>query len=221
MRPDGPVPQVIRERHAPFWWALMFMWLATCIAQAFGLDLLGSLTSGLMAYIVCFMVKENCEKMTQYCLLLFGIMSSMSAGLQLISLLTVLGGRVSQATLIAHPGAQSTDHKTLTVSIEKHPFFDGSQGLTYNIQSATLIASPLCNLLGAILSYISYQAYPAPLFEDPEIQPVAGVGGLNALPLYDGGASQFSGQGRRLGGDLGRPTVEPFMGQAHTLGETT
>merc|ERR1719343_769367 len=129
----------------------------------------------------------------------------MSTMLQLIALVSLLGGRVSQTTMLGSPATQGASQRTYTVTIEKHPFFDSSQGTVYNIQSAMLIASPVCNLVGSILSYVSYQSYPTNLFQDPEMQPVGG--GMGGRPYYDGGPQQpqsFSGQGRSLGGDPGR-----------------
>merc|ERR1719373_257523 len=95
------------------------------------------------------------------------MMCLIQAVFDLITLLTMVGGRTiankTTTTAVSPDGSSTT--QTITIEEEKHPFFDPSLGLTYNIQSAVRIASPLTMALAALLSYWTYCAFPTGLFE--------------------------------------------------------
>jgi hypothetical protein len=209
---DPEPPPAIKNSHYKWWWVLVVLLCCVCIGRFCGTDFLGGVMSGIMAFIVYYMVKENCSKMSQYCLMVFGFMCLMNTILECIALVGLLGGRTEQTTAMSPPvGSDSGTKTTYTVTLEKHPFFDKSQGPVYNIQSAMMIASPVCNLIGCLLAYWSYNAYPTSLFEDREedIRPFAGRGGMaggfggGMAGGYGGGQSAtpaYSGSGHVLGG---------------------
>lgn len=222
MMVEAECPDVVKDKHSRFWWGLVLLLGAVCVGRIVSLDILGALLSGIMAFIVYYMLKDNCAKMSQYCLMVFGFMCLMNSILEFIALLGLLGGRSSQTTAAtaADPGSSKTVY---TVTVEKHPFFDGSQGWVYNTQSAMMIASPVCNLIGALLSYWSYNAFPSSLFQDMgEQRPIGNPGGGGGFGAYGGNeAPRFQGSGNVLGGSsAGRPQQQPrlFEGTGQRLG---
>jgi len=222
---ESDVPAVIRDSYAKYWWLLMFMWMVTGVGQAVGLNIFGSIAAFCMASIVHSMVKNRCEKMSQHCLLLFGFLNAMGALLDTVALITLLNGRVSQDVNLSGTSVSgATKSMTYKVTVSQHPFFDHSQGIVYNVQSAMLIASPVCNYLGSLLSYCCYHCYATSAFEpeDDLNQPMAfggGVGGEgpNTYGGVEGPApvQPFQGTGQRLGN--GGP-AQPFEGQGQRLG---
>merc|ERR1711879_1016043 len=117
------------------------------------------------------MFRNDCANMTQQCLSLFGFLCMMNGILELITLLTFVGGRAERHTspvagkqgVHGAGGATSTSYKYM-VTIDKRPFFDGPSGFQYNLQSAMMIASPSSELLGAFLCYQAYNTYTSSMF---------------------------------------------------------
>merc|ERR1719480_408490 len=88
------------------------------------------------------------------------------------------------------PGGASRSQVVIT--LKKTPFFSSELSWKYNMLSVLVCASPLVMLLGMILSYLSYKAYPTSLFSAPEDEGIQGNGGV---ANYGGG----SGQGGQAG----------------------
>merc|ERR1719492_324467 len=110
------------------------------------------------------------------CLFMFGILCIVEGIFEIIMLLMMVGGRKSSHTTVERMGSTTS----YTTVIEKHPFFDPTQGFKYNLQSVVRICSPAVMLFAACLSYFTYQAFPDSLFSpaDEEAVPVLrGSGG--------------------------------------------
>ncbi|CAK0788928.1 unnamed protein product [Prorocentrum cordatum] len=164
---DGPVPESLRQTHAKFWWAYFVLILASLVVELFALDVFGVLFAGLMAFIVWYMVKNSCKNMSQYCLFIFGVMCMIEALFELLTLVTVIGGRSTSST--TESTSKDEDGNTVvyyTTVVEETPFYDSSQGLTYNAESVGYILSPAVMVVGAILCYFAYQAYDTSLWGD-------------------------------------------------------
>merc|ERR1719160_1274952 len=99
----------------------------------------------MMAIIAWYMVTNDCAKMSQYCVLLFGFMCLMNAVLEFVTLASCMPGRQTSRTQT--PGTNSATSTSYTVTIEKHPFFDASAGWLYNHQSAMMIVCPIAAAL--------------------------------------------------------------------------
>mmetsp|Transcript_37627 Transcript_37627/g.103352 ORF Transcript_37627/g.103352 Transcript_37627/m.103352 type:complete len:228 (-) Transcript_37627:35-718(-) len=213
LQAEVEVPSVIKEKHVIFWYILMLLWICTVVGQFIALDLLGACTSGIMAYIVWCMIRDDCAMMTQSCLMAFGFMTGLCTFFELLALMTLMGGRTLER--IGHFQSTSPSSSSFTVTLEKHPFFDSSQGLVYNMQSAMLIASPVCNFIAAVLSYFAYNAYPTFLFQDDgEIRPMGpGLGGYGGARVER--VERFQGGGQRRGGPTG---FRMFEGTGQRLG---
>jgi uncharacterized membrane protein YeiB len=164
---DMPVPEVVREKHAKFWWAFFALILASLVVELLAIDVFGVLFAALMAFIVWYMVKNQCRNMSQYCLFIFGVMCLIEALFELLTLATVVGGRDSSAT--TESTSKDDEGNTViyyTTTVTETSFFDWSQGVTYNAESIGYILSPSVMVVGAVLCYYAYNAYDTSLWGD-------------------------------------------------------
>lgn len=220
------VPSIVKESYAKFWWALLVLLVGVATLDILAGDVFGVIFMALMAFVVWYMVANKCKQMSQYCLMLFGLMCVIEAVFESITLLMMLSGRSIQhrtvSTAISPDGVQRT--QTITTVEEMHPFFDKLMGTRYNLQSVAKVASPACMMFGGALAYWTYSAFPVGLFAAAaaadEAGPFYGAGGLvggsyggaSASPAQLGRATMpagarrssnvhglFEGSGQRLG----------------------
>merc|ERR1719230_918806 len=118
-----------------------------------------------MCYLVHFITKDSCERMSQCIVLMYGFMCVLNLILEVVVLIPLLQGRREQ-----HMSQKQIDSKstTYTITEDKHPFIDQSMGPVYNLQSICMVLSPLCQLIGALVCYATYNAYPRSIFDEPE-----------------------------------------------------
>eukprot|EP00929_Paragymnodinium_shiwhaense_P103962 TRINITY_DN6784_c2_g1_i1.p1 TRINITY_DN6784_c2_g1~~TRINITY_DN6784_c2_g1_i1.p1 ORF type:complete len:234 (+),score=51.28 TRINITY_DN6784_c2_g1_i1:110-811(+) len=219
--PDDPVPEVVKDSHSRWWRCYMWMLLTLCVMRLFALDVIGALVTGIMAYLVHFITRDNCERMTQCIVLMYGFMCMLNLLLETVVLFQQVSGRREQ-----HMSAKQIDSKstTYTITEDKHAFFDQTMGPLYNMQSACMVLSPLCQLIGASLCYYTYHAYPRSVFEEPDDgfgrQGLGGRGGGGNGGNYGaGGYGNYGGGGGGgggFGGGGGGP--RPFQGGGQRLG---
>jgi len=171
------IPAAIRQKHAKYWWMLFVLQLVTVADELVASDVFGVLFSGAIAFCIWYMVRGSCRNMTQYCLFMFGLMCFIEALFEIITLSTVIGGR-SEATTTRSTSTDGTHEVSYTTVVDVTPFFDWGQGLTYNAESLGYLLSPATMVVGAILSYFSYYAYPVGLWD---------------TDLEDGGDGDFDG----------------------------
>mmetsp|Transcript_101595 Transcript_101595/g.327869 ORF Transcript_101595/g.327869 Transcript_101595/m.327869 type:complete len:254 (-) Transcript_101595:135-896(-) len=209
---DIPVPDVIKKVHSYRWWSYLLLLVLLCTFDIVVFDIFGAIFDGIMGIIVWFMIRNDCSQMTQYCLMLFGIMCLVQGIFGIIALVGTLGGRKTEHTSVTPLG---TDNRQMayTTIVETHPFFDDSMGFRYNCQSAVKIATPIVMLIGAILAYMSYSCFPSSMFGGDDAgdaygQPFGGQMGGN----YGGYDNRPSGGGGSYGG------VRPFEGRGQALG---
>lgn len=224
-----PVPAVIREVHAPFWYLLLVLLLALVILQICAMSFFAAIYTSITAIVVWYMVKDSFKEMKQYCLLLFGLMCAIQAIFDTIILFTMIGGRREQKTEKEHHDENTVTYKT---TVTTHPFFDESMGTVYNLQSLTRVISPILMLMAALLSYWSNSAYTTDLFGDDygESRPVLRrddqPGGYGGAPRGYPGGGQRLGDGRGTEGPPGRDApprqpgrgFAPFHGTGQRLG---
>mmetsp|Transcript_81880 Transcript_81880/g.230471 ORF Transcript_81880/g.230471 Transcript_81880/m.230471 type:complete len:254 (-) Transcript_81880:171-932(-) len=203
---DEEAPRSVKDFWSKLWWVLFGLLLGVAVMDLLGGDVFGVLFLGSMSFVVYYMVSNDCKQMTQYCLMLFGMMVLIQAVFDTVTLMTLVGGRTIQhrtvTTVLSPDGRPRTQN--IKIDEETHPFFDRSQDLTYNIQSAARIASPVAMALGALLSYWSYNAYPSGLLAAAD----------DIRPFAPQGAGMYGGPGQTLGGGGGRPpaTFGPSSG---------
>lgn len=221
--PQEGAPAAVKDRFSRWWWVLMGLLIAVCIGRVIAADIFGALLSGIMAVIAWYMVTNDCAKMSQYCILLFGFMCLMNGVLEFVTLASCLGGRQTSRTETA-PTTSANTTTSYTVTIDKHPFFDATAGWFYNQQSLMMVICPLAAFLGAALAYFSYNAFDTSLFSEEgeggnEAQNFGGGrlgGGFGAM----GGAGGGGGGGSAFQNGAGRPQAAPSLwsGSGQRLG---
>jgi uncharacterized membrane protein YgcG len=223
MVPESEVPECVKVTHSKIWWLYMVCLMGVFVGRILALDILGALVTAIMALLVYYMLKDDCDRLSQCFLLLFGFMCLVNFFLEIIILIPALNGRSQHSTSEKRISGGKTQY---TITEEKHAFFDGSMGPLYNLQSAMMIASAVSNLVGSLLSYWTYNAFQTSLFEDQDDvgwqnQNQGGYGGVNRQqqqPQY------YQGGGHRLGGGGGGQAQQPrnatrlFGGPGQRLG---
>lgn len=212
---DAPPPAVVKEFHSYLWWAMILVLIIVAVFQVMSGDAFGMIFTAAMAGVVYYMVSDNCTNMSMYCLLVFGFIAGFQSLFGLLTLFSVMGGRSTTTTAI-----KSRDDSTITYEtrIMMHSFFDWPQGSKYNMQSLVILVLPIAMMLGTILSYCSFKAYPHGLFSefDEEAEPMySGPPPGN----YGGGQGNFGGPGRpRPQGPAPASAPQLFEGQGRRLG---
>jgi len=198
MPEDAGPPQVVKDYYSKFWWFLLSLLVCVCALEFAAMDIFDAVFTGILGVVVWYMVKKDCSQMSQYCLMMFGIMCAIQSIFELISLVSSLGGRKISHTSTEPLSQSSTSYTTV---VETHPFFDESQGFRYNVQSAVKIVSPVTMLIACALCWFTYRAYPTSLFSAGD---------------EDDEAGRFGGGGSRLGGGYGSGQSEdrPMAGSA-------
>merc|ERR1719356_1358425 len=121
----------------------------TCVLRLIGFDVAGALLSGVMLCFAILMVRDGMADLSRYALV-YGVLSLMNLIFDLLPLVYALSGRSeSEVTDIQ---AEDPASESYTVTTKSHPFFDTTQGLSYNCQSVSMIVSPIAMLLGAYLA---------------------------------------------------------------------
>mmetsp|Transcript_519 Transcript_519/g.1421 ORF Transcript_519/g.1421 Transcript_519/m.1421 type:complete len:228 (-) Transcript_519:75-758(-) len=215
----GPesVPDVVKDKYAKFWWALVASLVALAVGEVVTHDVFAVLFHALLAGILFFLVKDGCKNMSMYCLLMVGMLCGLQAFFETLALAGSLAGRRTTNTIMK-PGS-GANVTTYTTEVTVHPFFDKSQGFLYNAQSTLMIISPLVMVLTATLAYYTYNEFSTPLFPDEDAESGAMYGGGMGYGTYGGtgfGGAQraepsapaarpapraplFAGTGQRLG----------------------
>mmetsp|Transcript_46466 Transcript_46466/g.104431 ORF Transcript_46466/g.104431 Transcript_46466/m.104431 type:complete len:259 (+) Transcript_46466:82-858(+) len=216
MLQDVATPPVIKEVHSRRWWAFAAFLAVLCVFDIIAVDIFGAIFDAIMCGIVWYMLRHECQNMSQYCLLLFGLMCLIQAVFGIIALIGSVNGRRSEHTS-AMPLAQNK--MTYTTVVETHPFFDPAMGFRYNTQSAVRIATPVMMLAGTVLAYLSYSCFPTSAFGDDD--GMGGTGGSEPLGGRLGGYGGYPQGGNQGGGYYGtngNSGVRPFEGRGHVVG---
>merc|ERR1719188_508175 len=179
------LPQVVKDVYATYWWALVILMGTLTLIRCIAGDVIGGVNTMLLGVITWCMVRDNCARMTQVCVFCYTAMCAAQTIIETISLIGMMGGRTFGSTTSITTGGDQT---TYTTTVEKHPFFDPTMGAFYNFQSVVLCLTPIVALLGLLLGYMTYQAFPGSLFEPPA-----------------GNAAPYQGYGTTLGGGGGGP----------------
>merc|ERR1719253_1757800 len=176
------------------------------VMQIVALTLFSAIFTLMITIVVWFMVKDNCKEMSQYCLLMFGMMCGIQAVFDTIILLSMVGGRREQETTRTQVSNSEVHYVT---EVKTYPFFDESRGTIYNLQSFCRILSPVVLLLCTLLAYKSYHCYDSELFnDDAPAAPVRGGGGGGQYGgAGNGGGNPYGGRARP-GQGAGRPTAQ-------------
>lgn len=174
------VPDVVKEKHAPWWWSLLAALTVLLVVQCVGLEICDAIFSIILAVITYYMIQSRCKNMSKCCIMLFGIICVVQAIFEIVALFSAIGGRKIKHTQLSggdqpatrivpmHGGAYgpmgiaSANNNQLVsnVVIESHPFFDKSMGMAYNVKGVCMILGPLVMIMATYLSYWTYKAMP-------------------------------------------------------------
>lgn len=213
-------PAAVREHYYLHWWVTTGLLYALCIARLTALDVFGAFNTGLVAFLGYYLVKDRCQKMSQCCVLYFGVLCLMNGFFDLLPLLASVQGRLTENT---DSRPSEAGQKVYEVTVEKHPFFDQEMGDFYNYQSLIMCVAPFVQLLGSLVAWKSYLEYPTFLFADSDdeqasprvVDDLSGGGGRIA------GRLRWTQAGQRLGANRmsqpGAPLVPLFEGRGHRL----
>jgi len=225
LQQDEECPQSVKEGYRCWWWLLLGLFAIVSIGRAVAADVPGALISVIMAVCAWYMVSNNCQKMSQYCILMFGFLCLMNAILEVVQLLGFLGGR---QTSYEKSTPQIAGKKTsYTITVEKHPFFDEQAGFLYNHQSAMMIVAPTAAFVGFCIAYMTYNAFPTSMFAEeggegfaPEARNFGGgrLGGGYGGGGYGGGDQGQNGGGRAFQTGRQQPQATLWAGTGQRLG---
>lgn len=205
-------PPVIKDYYAKYWWFMAALLFSICFCEIIAMEIFDAIFSCILLAMVIVMTKNDCDQMTPHCLAMFGIICAVQAIFETIALMGSIHGRKIAHT-IRNPIGNS--EMTITTTIEMHPFFDPSETLVYNMQSAIKIAYPAAMVFGTILCYVSYQAFDS-VVEALEGLPVNG--GAFQGPRHDiyGAAGAEAGD-MHAGNGYGAPPPAMFQGSGRRL----
>jgi len=150
--PEGPPPQAIIDKK--WLWHVLLVLLCMCFLTRFiGLDIPGALLSGLMLCFVVIMTRDGMSEIMRYSLV-FAVLCFLNFFFDLLPLMTELGGRVQSKTVPVQTthgvgGSRQTEYRMIVTA---RPFFDGAEGFIYNLQSFSMILSPITMALGCYLA---------------------------------------------------------------------
>mmetsp|Transcript_47870 Transcript_47870/g.113767 ORF Transcript_47870/g.113767 Transcript_47870/m.113767 type:complete len:247 (+) Transcript_47870:124-864(+) len=226
------VPGVVQSKHSPFWWTLFAICVATGVVSFVATDWVGGLLMLLLGTIVFCMVRNRCERMNQCMLLWLGMLFLIEFLFNFINLCTILSGRTSMSySRQTLPMEAGTSSSVVTITSTHHPLFDQSLGWRYNLQSAMFIVDVVVTALGALLCYVTYNAFETGLLSDAWDDDAdvgraeagygpgrpGGYGGADG-PGGGHGGGQVYRQGRPNNGNPGPRQSPLFGGQGNRLG---
>lgn len=208
---EADAPSEVKHFHARFWFCMCIGLVGLCVIEVIGMEIFDAIFSAILAVICWYMLKENCKNMSKYCLLMFGMICLIQAVFELITLATSIGGRRIQKVVKTAQGPNSVSY---TTSIETHPFFDKGMTLAYNIKGAALVIAPSLMVIGTLMSYWTYKAFPA--YSDFDEGPPIGGGGHFGRGGF-GGYGAAPAQGVAGGGGDGGEGAHYFGGSGQSL----
>mmetsp|Transcript_91779 Transcript_91779/g.259853 ORF Transcript_91779/g.259853 Transcript_91779/m.259853 type:complete len:207 (-) Transcript_91779:20-640(-) len=193
----GPPPQEVLNKR-PLW--LVFMWTLGCVMllRVATLDIIGGLLCGLLLLLALTLVRDGMTELPR-----FGLIFGILCGLNFVFSLVPTLGNLAAGRSERHINPEE---------VKIHPFFDHWAGLTYNLQSAAILAMPPCQLLGAWLGLSAHRAVrqhtaaavsPGLLEEECGAGPgpygaVCGGSDCSRSPFSQAG-SRFQGAAHKLG----------------------
>eukprot|EP00928_Gymnodinium_smaydae_P088075 TRINITY_DN72221_c0_g1_i1.p1 TRINITY_DN72221_c0_g1~~TRINITY_DN72221_c0_g1_i1.p1 ORF type:complete len:249 (+),score=53.72 TRINITY_DN72221_c0_g1_i1:60-806(+) len=191
-------PKEVREHYAIWWWALFYLFSLVAVAEAVAGDVAGALHGVIMTIFVWYLARNDCENMSQCCVLFSGVMCLS----YLIIDVWTAAETYSHGRVTEHQKAvtEDTGKQVVTITTERKPFWDPTAGNYYQFQSAMLIVTCVPMLYGVLVSYLTYRKYPLPLSEALASMDQGGGNGENT-PFSGGGG--YGGGGRAMGGSYG------------------
>mmetsp|Transcript_11278 Transcript_11278/g.30235 ORF Transcript_11278/g.30235 Transcript_11278/m.30235 type:complete len:247 (+) Transcript_11278:77-817(+) len=234
--PTGPPPQAVLDKRW-LWNVLLVLLGATFFLRLIGLDIAGALLSGLMLCFAIIMTRDGMQEIAKYALV-YSVLCGLNFFFDILPLIGDLGGRESRLS-----DQPDTDGPMSIFRMQSKitPFFDFSMGVIYNVQSLSMLLSPIAMALGVYLAMSAHneiQRHALPFWETdfddfgrpfqppPQQSPPTGQGGGGGA----GGTRNRAGAAERSttpstprppgtssASASGRETYERFSGVAYKL----
>mmetsp|Transcript_112797 Transcript_112797/g.313885 ORF Transcript_112797/g.313885 Transcript_112797/m.313885 type:complete len:213 (+) Transcript_112797:76-714(+) len=136
----------------PYWYALILLLAVLSVMNLMTLEIIGSLLSCLMLFLAWMIARKNMSEAPKY-IVIYAVLSVLNFFFDVVPLIMSLHGR---SAVTVEPGVsthyEGIEQTMYTRTIRTTPFFDRKQGLLYNIESASMILSPACMLMGTYLA---------------------------------------------------------------------
>jgi len=155
--PTGPPPDVVLSQWRSWFWLLILLCL-TGILRLIGMDIAGALLTSLMFCLGVVMIREGMVEIGKYSLM-YSVLCVLQLFFDILPLCDQLGGRVTRHSQpVSSVKSENGEVKaTYTFVTKTTPFFAGSEGFVYNVQSVAMILSPICMLWGLYLSFSAHR----------------------------------------------------------------
>jgi len=136
----------------PAWYVLIFLLVTLAVMKMITVDLISAMLTILMIVLAYLIVRNKMES-AHSIVMIYAVLCILNFVFDLVPLIMSLHGRTSVQDGRTHtqlkPGVERVQ---VTRIFRTTSFFDPHQGFKYNLQSISLILSPLTALMGAILS---------------------------------------------------------------------
>jgi len=216
----GPqiTPPCVQEKW-PYWYGLIFLLINLAIMKMITMDLISAMLTVLMIVLAYLIVRNQMES-AHSIVTIYAVLCILNFVFDLVPLIMSMHGRTSVSDGRTHtqlkPGIERVE---VTRIFRTTAFFDVRQGFKYNLQSVSLILSPMTALLGALLSLkavydIQQWNEDHPIF-DPERRDEYNPLLASQAPLPGGAQpvesqqtrsfTPFSGHGNRLQDEPSKP----------------
>mmetsp|Transcript_28018 Transcript_28018/g.63431 ORF Transcript_28018/g.63431 Transcript_28018/m.63431 type:complete len:211 (+) Transcript_28018:52-684(+) len=136
----------------PYWYMLIFFLIVLSLMNLMALEIIGSLLSCLMLFLAWMIVRNNMLEAPKY-VVIYAVLCVLNFFFDIVPLIMSLHGR---SAVTVEPGYSTSfegiEQTTYTRTVRTTTFFDLKQGLLYNIESVSMILSPLSMLIGTYLA---------------------------------------------------------------------
>merc|ERR1719433_357198 len=116
------------------------------------LEIIGTLLSCLMLFLAWLIVRNKMQDAPKY-VVIYAVLCVLNFFFDIVPLIMSLHGR---SAVTVEPGYSTSyegiEQTTFTRTVRTTPFFDTKQGFLYNIESISMILSPVSMLIGTCLS---------------------------------------------------------------------
>mmetsp|Transcript_108971 Transcript_108971/g.339601 ORF Transcript_108971/g.339601 Transcript_108971/m.339601 type:complete len:254 (+) Transcript_108971:76-837(+) len=155
---EGPPPQEVLDKRW-LWKVYSALLMTVFVLRIVGGDIAGAVINGLMLCFVMVMLRDGMSDMPKY-LVAYGILCVLNFVLDVVPLVTALGGRVSRTTEpLMVRNENGVQQMTYMLTKRTTPFFSLEGGLIYNLQSLAMLLCPVTMLMGCALSFLAHCAF--------------------------------------------------------------
>lgn len=152
----GPPPQEILDQLG-LWKFLIVGFTVVLVLKVIVLDIAGALLTGLLLGFGWIMLAEGMQEMPKYALI-YAVLCGLNFLFDILPLMSELCGRSTRTTHVNRlPQDDSGTFVTqYTLVTKTSSFFDPSMGMTYNVESVSMLLEPCFMALGCYLATVAH-----------------------------------------------------------------